>query len=63
MAASEVQISDRETPLHKMETVYRRLIEALSTVGSPHGAMRDTETPEPRRGQMPPEEVRNSPAD
>jgi hypothetical protein len=30
-AASEVQISELETPLHRMETVYRRLVEHLST--------------------------------
>src|SRR6266498_2654812 len=30
-AASEVQISETETPLHRMETVYRRLVEHLST--------------------------------
>lgn len=30
-AASEVQISETETPLHKLETVYRRVVENLST--------------------------------
>jgi hypothetical protein len=30
-AASEVQISELETPLHRMETVYRRLVEHLTT--------------------------------
>ena len=30
-AAAEVQISETETPLHRMETVYRRLVEALTT--------------------------------
>jgi hypothetical protein len=30
-AAAEVQISETETPLHRMETVYRRLVEHLST--------------------------------
>ncbi|GAB3942648.1 BREX system ATP-binding protein BrxD [Micromonospora vulcania] len=30
-AAAEVQISELETPLHRMETVYRRLVEHLST--------------------------------
>ncbi|MEV4493441.1 BREX system ATP-binding protein BrxD [Micromonospora coxensis] len=30
-AAAEVQISELETPLHRMETVYRRLAEHLST--------------------------------
>lgn len=30
-ASAEVQISETETPLHRMETVYRRLTERLST--------------------------------
>jgi hypothetical protein len=30
-AAAEVQISETETPLHRMETVYRRLVERLAT--------------------------------
>ena len=30
-AASEIQISETETPLHKLETVYRRLTESLTT--------------------------------
>ncbi|MER7164663.1 BREX system ATP-binding protein BrxD [Micromonospora sp. NPDC000207] len=30
-ATAEVQISELETPLHRMETVYRRLVEHLST--------------------------------
>jgi hypothetical protein len=30
-AAAEVQISELETPLHRMETVYRRLVEHLGT--------------------------------
>lgn len=30
-AAAEVQISETETPLHRMETVYRRLVERLNT--------------------------------
>jgi hypothetical protein len=30
-AAAEVQISETETPLHRMETVYRRLVERLCT--------------------------------
>ncbi|MGS2618278.1 BREX system ATP-binding protein BrxD [Micromonospora sp. LZ34] len=30
-AAAEVQISELETPLHRMESVYRRLVEHLST--------------------------------
>lgn len=39
-ATSEVQISESETPLHRLETVYRRLIEHLMTEGSERGAMR-----------------------
>lgn len=39
-AASEVQISETETPLHRLETVYRRLIERLSTSDVPEGALR-----------------------
>jgi hypothetical protein len=39
-AASEVQISETETPLHRFETVYRRLIERLSTADSADGAFR-----------------------
>lgn len=35
LAVAEVQISETETPLHRLETVYRRLIERLST--STHG--------------------------
>jgi hypothetical protein len=30
-AAAEVQVSELETPLHRMETVYRRLVEHLNT--------------------------------
>ncbi|MEV6965205.1 BREX system ATP-binding protein BrxD [Hamadaea sp. NPDC051192] len=39
-AASEVQISETETPLHRMETVYRRLAEHLSTEQFPPSALR-----------------------
>lgn len=39
-AVSEVQISEAETPLHRLETVYRRLIERLSTSDSGQGALR-----------------------
>jgi hypothetical protein len=39
-AAAEVQISETETPLHRLETVYRRLVERLSTNDSPSGAFR-----------------------
>lgn len=37
---SEVQISETETPLHKLETVYRRMLERLSTGSEPSGAFR-----------------------
>lgn len=39
-AASEVQISETETPLHRLETVYRRLVERLGTSDTPSGAFR-----------------------
>ena len=39
-ACSEVQISETETPLHRLETVYRRLMERLSTPDTPSGAFR-----------------------
>ena len=39
-ATSEVQISEAETPLHKLETVYRRLAERLGTRDTPEGALR-----------------------
>lgn len=39
-ATAEVQISESETPLHRMETVYRRLIERLATADTPQGALR-----------------------
>lgn len=39
-AAAEVQISETETPLHKLETVYRRLCEALRTATFPPSAFR-----------------------
>ncbi len=39
-ASSEVQISETETPLHRLETVYRRLTEHLSTAEEPQGALR-----------------------
>lgn len=38
-ATAEVQISETETPLHRMETVYRRLIERLATTDTPSGAL------------------------
>jgi hypothetical protein len=39
-AVSEVQISETETPLHRLETVYRRLMERLSTADQEQGAFR-----------------------
>lgn len=39
-AVAEIQISETETPLHKLETVYRRLTERLSTPGFPPSALR-----------------------
>jgi hypothetical protein len=39
-AASEVQISETETPLHRLETVYRRLAERLSTADTREAALR-----------------------
>jgi BREX system ATP-binding protein BrxC/D len=39
MAAAEIQISETETPLHKLETVYRRFIEQLSTAAYPPSAL------------------------
>ena len=39
-AASEVQINETETPLHRLETVYRRLVEHLGTADSATGAFR-----------------------
>jgi hypothetical protein len=41
MAAAEIQISETETPLHKLETVYRRLVEQLSTAAYPPSALRE----------------------
>ncbi len=39
-AAAEVQVSEAETPLHKLETVYRRIGEALRTAAFPPSALR-----------------------
>ncbi|MBK9387529.1 MAG: BREX system ATP-binding protein BrxD [Planctomycetes bacterium] len=39
-ASAEVQISETETPLHRIETVYRRLMESLATSEEPRGAFR-----------------------
>ncbi|WP_431994077.1 BREX system ATP-binding protein BrxD [Streptomyces griseoflavus] len=40
LAVSEVQISETETPLHRLETVYRRLTERLTTATHPPSALR-----------------------
>lgn len=40
LAAAEVQISETETPLHRLETVYRRLTERLSTATHQPSALR-----------------------
>ena len=40
MASAEIQISETETPLHRLETVYRRLAERLATDDTPQGAFR-----------------------
>lgn len=40
LAVAEVQISETETPLHRLETVYRRLCENLSTAEFPPSALR-----------------------
>ncbi|MEY8689673.1 MAG: BREX system ATP-binding protein BrxD [Leptothrix sp. (in: b-proteobacteria)] len=39
-AASEVQINETETPLHRLETVYRRIVERLGTADAGSGAFR-----------------------
>lgn len=40
-ATAEVQISETETPLHKLETIYRRITENLSTEAIPASAFRE----------------------
>jgi hypothetical protein len=40
LATAEVQISENETPLHRLETVYRRLIERLATASFSPSALR-----------------------
>ena len=40
-ATSEIQVSETETPLHRLETVYRRLTERLATADCPQGALRN----------------------
>lgn len=39
-ATAEVPISETETPLHRLETVYRRMIERLATSETPEGALK-----------------------
>jgi hypothetical protein len=39
-AATEVQINETETPLHRLETVYRRLVEHLGTADTASGGFR-----------------------
>lgn len=39
-AVAEMQISETETPLHRLETVYRRLTERLTTASFPPSALR-----------------------
>src|SRR3954468_24624668 len=39
-AAAEVQVSEAETPLHRLETVYRRAMERLSTADAAQNAFR-----------------------
>jgi hypothetical protein len=38
-ATAEVQVSETETPLHRLETVYRRMVERLATADLPQGAL------------------------
>ncbi len=40
LATAEVQVSENETPLHRLETVYRRLAERLTTSAFPPSALR-----------------------
>ncbi len=40
-ATAEVQISETETPLHRLETVYRRFCERLATADTSQGALRN----------------------
>lgn len=37
---AEIQITENETPLHKLQTVYRRLAERLTTSSFPPSALR-----------------------
>ena len=40
-ASAEVQISETETPLHRLETIYRRIIENLTTAEAQPSAFRE----------------------
>lgn len=40
-STAEIQISETETPLHKLETVYRRIVESLATAESQPSAFAD----------------------
>jgi hypothetical protein len=40
MATAEVQVSETETPLHRLETVYRRICDSLATGQFPPSALR-----------------------
>ena len=40
-STAEVQVSETETPLHRLETVYRRLMERLATADTAQGAWRN----------------------
>lgn len=40
-ASAEIQISETETPLHRLETVYRRITENIATSEFPPSAMRE----------------------
>jgi hypothetical protein len=40
-ATAEIQINATDTPLHKLETVYRRVVENLATPTTSSGALRD----------------------
>lgn len=39
-ATAEVQVSETETPLHRSDAIYRRLVERLGTADTPDGALR-----------------------
>ncbi|MET4639584.1 BREX system ATP-binding protein BrxD [Mycetocola sp. 2940] len=40
-ATAEVQISETETPLHKLETVYRRIVESITTSSAQPSAFKE----------------------